>query len=83
MRNAITVKSLGQGKYQAVWVPQSFTLGPEMAKRILNIEGISEAIGRNPEIGDDRKDFLKGRIDYWKQWASSAGSNHYIPSDRL
>ena len=73
MSDAITVKAVGQGKFQALWVPPVFTTGPRLAERLLCIEGIPEAIDRNPEIDEDRRHFIKRRIGYWKEWASSPG----------
>ena len=84
MRDAITAKAVGRGKYQALWVPPVFATGPGpvLANRLLHIEGIPEAIDRNPEIDEDRKDFLKQRIGYWKDQASSLGSGIYSVGDR-
>ena len=82
MSEAITVRAVGQGKYQALWVPPVFTTGPSLADRLLRIEGIPEAIDRNPEIDEDRKDFLKQRIGYWKEWASSPDPKTYSIGDR-
>lgn len=67
MRDAITIKATGFGKYQAVWIPQVFRLGPFLSDRFLHIEGISEAIDRNTDISEERRDFLKKRIVYWKE----------------
>ena len=73
MRDAITVKAIGHGRYRAAWVPPIFETGPGQAERLPYIDGILEAIGANPEIDSGRKAFLKRRIPYWQGWASSGG----------
>ena len=80
MRDAITVKAKGSGRYEAVWVPPVFELGPDLANRLLYVDGVPEAIDQNPEISDERKAFLKDRIPYWQEWARNPGI--YGPSDR-
>ena len=71
--DAITVKAKGQGQYQALWIPSVFTTGPNLAERLLKIDSISEAINKNPEISEERKNFLKRRIPYWQEWAAATG----------
>ena len=82
IRDAITVKAVGHGKYQAVRVPPVFTTGPILAERLLCIEGIPEAIDQNTEIHEDRKAYLKRRITYWKEWAPSPGRKGHNISHR-
>lgn len=72
MEDAITIKSVGQGKYEAVSIPSSFATGPDLANRLLHIEGMPEALDRNEEIDEERREFLKRRILYWKKWASTS-----------
>ena len=73
MKNALTIKATGFGKYRAHWVPEVFeTEIPELAERFLDIEGLPEAITQNDELDEDRKDFLKQRVAYWKEWAVSS-----------
>ena len=67
MRDAITIKATGFGKYRAVWIPPVFRVGPFLSDRFLHIEGISEAIDQNMEISGERREFLKRRIVYWKE----------------
>ena len=67
MRDAITVKATGFGRYRAVWIPPVFRVGPFLSDRFLHIEGISEAIDQNMEISEERREFLKRRIVYWKE----------------
>ena len=73
LAGAITVRALGDGRYEAVWVPAVFELGPRLAGRLLHVDGIEDAIERNPEISDARKAFLRGRIPYWQEWARDPG----------
>ena len=74
MSVAITVKSRSSGSYKAVWIPEVFEVGPDSAERLLSIDGIPEAIDCNPSIGRERKVFLRRRILYWREWASSGAS---------
>ena len=76
MRDAITVKAIGHGRYRAAWVPPIFETGPGQAERLPYIDGILEAIGANPEIDSGREAFLKRRIPYWQGWASSGGGTY-------
>ena len=71
MHNAITVRAMGEGRYEARWIPSVFQLRPSLAKRLLYIDGIPEAISENSAICETRKEFLKQRAVYWKSWASS------------
>ena len=82
MSDAITVKAIGKGKFQALWLPAVFTIGPMLADRLLKIEGLPDAIDRNPEIDEDRKSFLKRRTGYWKEWASTPGIKGYDSGHR-
>ena len=82
MRDAITIRSAGIDKYEAVWIPEIFETGPESADRLRYIVGISEEISRNPAIFAERKAFLHRRIAYWKGWATTDDSRAYIGGDR-
>ena len=59
MGDAITVKSIDHGRYEAIWVPPIFETGPSQAKPLLYIERISEVIDMTPEFDANRKAFLK------------------------
>ena len=72
MEDAITIKFVGQGKYEAVSIPSLFATGPDLANRLLHIEGMPEALDRNEEIDEERREFLKRRILYWKKWAATS-----------
>ena len=80
MKDAITVRARGSGRYEAVWVPPVFELGPDLANRLLFLDRLPEAIDRNPDISNERKAFLKDRIPYWQGWARNPGV--YNPHDR-
>ena len=82
MRDAITIRSAGLAKYEAVWIPEIFETGPETADRLRHIGGTSEAVSKNPGISEDRKAFLNRRIAYWKDWAASDGPRVYDSGDR-
>ena len=82
MRDAITVRAVGHGRFRALSVLPVFTTGPERADRLLHIEGVSEAINRNPEIDEDRRSFIQRRIGYWREWACSEGAKRYRVGDR-
>ena len=82
MADAITVKATGVGKYLAVSIPPVFATGPSLADRLLHIDGMAEAIGSNEEIERERREFLKERIIYWKEWASTSSRGIITPSDR-
>ena len=82
MADAITIRAISPRKYRAVWVPPTFATGPDLAERFLHVEGIAEAIDQNPEISKERKQFLKRRIPYWKDWAPTSGGTIIGPNDR-
>ena len=82
MSEAITVKAVGHGRYQALRIPPVFTMGPRLADRLLHIEGVPDAIDRSPEIDLDRRTFLKGRVEYWQTWASTPGFKVVNGGDR-
>ena len=80
--DAITAKATGHGTYRAINVPPTFSLGPSLVDRLLQIEGINAAIDNNPNISDCRKTFLKRRVPYWQRWASEPGPRGYRLGDR-
>ena len=82
MKEAVTVRATGDGRYRAKYVPPVFGVGPALAKRLLVIDGLEEAIEENPEISNERKVFLRQRIRYWKKWASSPDQGIIRPADR-
>ena len=71
IKDFITVKASGAGRYQAVNIPSTFATGPDLAVRLLHIDGVEEAIDRNEDIDKERREFLKERVSYWREWAST------------
>ena len=82
MKDAVTVRATGDGRYRAKYVPHVFGLGPTLAERLLVIDGVEEAIEEHPDISKERKMFLQRRIPYWKEWASSRPRGIFRPADR-
>ena len=83
MEDSITLKATRFGRYTAKWIPSIFDLGPgELSRRLPFIDGISDAIDRNPEISSDRKEFLKERLPYWTDYAKSKGGKLESSGDR-
>ena len=82
MEGAITIKATGFGRYEAVSIPPVFETGPELSERLLHIDGIPEAIDQSAEISQERKEFLKRRIPYWKEWVRAPGGNVRSANDR-
>ena len=79
LRDAITVKAIGDGMYKAKWIPPIFQLGPAFAERLQLIDGIPEAISEDSLISETRKEFLRRRVPYWESWASSGGKGIINP----
>lgn len=67
--NAITIRFNANSRYEAVSVPPTFKLGPNLADRLLHIDGIDEALDKTVDLTPDRRSFLKRRLSYWKDWA--------------
>ena len=82
MKDAVTVRATGDGRYRAEYVPPVFSLGPVLAERLLVIDGWEEAIEKNSDISNERKMLLQRRIPYWKEWASLRPQGIYRPVDR-
>lgn len=79
---AITVRAVGNGRCTALHVQPTLTLGPMLAPRLLRIDGLEDAIDRSELMAPDRRDFLKSRIGYWKDWARSEGLNTFAQAMR-
>lgn len=69
----ITVRARGDGRFEAVWVPETFGTSSSIAGSLARIDGLTEAIDRNDRISEARRTFLKARIDHWRQWAAAPG----------
>lgn len=81
MENVITVRALGDGRFHALAVPPTFTLGPLDAKRLLIVDGMEEAISSAELMSDERKAFLLKRLPYWRTWAREGGGGFFGSMD--
>ena len=68
-RNGAAIRAIGSGQYEAVYIPQSFRLGPKLADRLNVITNWESAFKQTPLISEDRRKFLISRIPYWQAWA--------------
>lgn len=71
LNEAITIRAIGSGQFEAVYIPQSFRLGPRLADRLNAITNWEDAFKQTPLISEDRRKFLISRIPYWQAWASN------------
>lgn len=78
---AVTVRLVGN-RYKAVYVPPTFTLGPNLSGRLASIDGLNSAIQQNDEIAEDRKSFLIKRIPYWIEWQAAGAQGIICAGDR-
>jgi len=69
----VMVKALGDGRFEAVWVPETFGTSSAIAASLHRIDGLTEAIARNDRISAARREFLNGRIAHWLEQAKSSG----------
>lgn len=75
----ITVRARGEGRFEAIWIPETFGTSAFIADALCRIDGISEALDRNDRISEARRAFLNGRVDYWRTWARSPGpKKHHL-----
>jgi hypothetical protein len=70
LRNAITVRATGSGRFKAIAIPPTFVLGPADAKRLLFIDELESVIAEACHISEPRKEFLLRRLPYWREWAA-------------
>jgi len=61
----ITVRPLGNGRFQAVRVPETYGIIPVRTANLEVISDIGQAIDTNSAVSSERKAFLQRRIDYW------------------
>jgi hypothetical protein len=81
LNQAITVRMRKDNRYEAIYVPPTFTLGPNLSDRLTSVIGIEVAIENNDEIASDRKSFLRRRIPYWENWQNSGAKGVQDLSD--
>ena len=77
LETVITLRALGDGRFEAVWVPETFGTSAAIAKSLRNIEGLAKALDQNGQISDARRVFLKGRMEYWREWAAPPGRKKF------
>ena len=68
---AVCVKAITPGHFEAVSVPPTLTWSPMLADDRAMISGLEAAIAVNPHISRERKDFLIRRLPYWNDWAKT------------
>ena len=71
LHNAITVIATGSGRFRAIAIPPTFTLGPRNAERLSYVDGIEDILRDSQTIANDRKEFLLNRLQYWREWTRS------------
>ena len=71
----VTVRAIGEGRFHAVSVPETFGIRPVEADDLKRIDGLSEAIDQNRAMPVARKTFLKERIEYWRKRDSPTGGS--------
>jgi len=74
LQHAITIQAMGSGRYCVVNIPPCFTTGPDLSERFIYIEGFDKVLAETASISEERREFLKCRIRYWREWASEPGS---------
>ncbi len=80
--DALTVRADGVARYTAVAAPPTLTLGPNLADRFLVIDGLEAAIDATPGWSAERRDFVKHRLPYWREWARASERNVVRGGDR-
>ena len=81
LRDAITVRAIGDGRYRVHRVMPTLTLGPNRADRLPHLEGLEDAIRAESRIPQERRAFLASRVDYWTGWARDGGRGTIQTSD--
>ncbi|MBV2150681.1 DUF4263 domain-containing protein [Sphingobium yanoikuyae] len=67
--------------YEVLHVPPTLWLGPTMFSYDERPNGLHEAVGNNPFISPDRKQFMMERISYWEE-VNSKRRGIYSNADR-
>lgn len=65
--DAITVRPIKRD-WRVVSVPPTFRIGPEFALSMDPVTGFEDAL-RRADMSKERRDFLEGRLQYWRDWA--------------
>ena len=69
LRDAITVRAAGYGRYRVTAVMPTIEMGPVLADRLPHLDNLEETIDVDTRIPQARRDFLQERIPYWRSWA--------------
>jgi hypothetical protein len=69
------------GAYRALAVPATMEIGPKVARWLVKIGGIPEAIERNDWMTEERRRFLAERLPYWNTWAENPDSGMICSGD--
>ena len=67
--------------YEAISVPATFRVGPNVARDLYQIRGLAEAVQKNPWISDERRRFLLERLPYWDQWVRDCDGMEIISTN--
>ncbi|HEY0469918.1 MAG TPA: Shedu immune nuclease family protein [Polyangiaceae bacterium] len=69
LREAVTVRATGYGRYRVIKVMPTLQMGPMLADRLNRLEGFEEAVAGETRMSPERRAFLGSRIPYWRSWA--------------
>jgi hypothetical protein len=72
LREAVTVRAVGNGRYRVLKVMPTITTGPVVAERLSALDEIDDAIAIEDRISQKRRDFLIKRLPYWRRWVQQA-----------
>ena len=82
LANVITVRATGSGRFRAIAVPPTFTLGPLDADCLPLVDGLEEVIRATASIPVERRQFLVDRLPYWQNWAQNGRRGIVASGDR-
>lgn len=58
------------GAFEALAVPATLKIGPNVMGSLRHIANLPDAIQRNDWISEERRHFLVERLPYWNEWAA-------------
>jgi hypothetical protein len=68
LSRTVAARALGFGRYRALGVMPTMTLGPTSTDDYLNFDGIDEVLAADKRISPERREFLRRRLPYWRNW---------------
>jgi hypothetical protein len=68
VRDVVTVRATGAGRFRVLWVMPTLRMGPYVADTFLNFDGLAEAVASDHRISEERRSFLNERLPYWRDW---------------